>query len=132
MSRSAEHIEAFQREELALWTPLLEARIREQVSRRGIRASGALLRSVVAKAIGSKEVQLAFARHGRFHDMGARAGWRKGVYVGNSRAESLRKPKPSKFYSRTKMGMYGQLVSNLSNKFVDTLVEQALTELKPE
>ncbi len=132
MSRSAEHIEAFQREELALWTPLLEARIREQVSRRGIRASGALLRSVVAKAIGSKEVQLAFAQHGRFHDMGAGRGWRKGVYVGKSRAESLRKPKPSKFYSRTKMGMYGQLVSNLSNKFVDTLIDQARAELKPE
>lgn len=130
MSRTADRIEAFQREELALWTPLLEARIREQVSRRGIRETGALLRSVMAKALGSKEVQLAFARHGRFHDMGAGRGWRKGVYVGKGRAENVRKPKPSKFYSRTKMGMYGQLVSNLSNKFVDTLVDQALTEMK--
>ena len=130
MSDRAARIDAFQREELALWTPLLEARIKEQVSRRGIRATGSLLRSVMAKAVGSKEVQLAFARHGRFHDMGAKGGWRKGVYIGKSRSESLRKPKPSKFYSRTKMGMYGQLVSNLSNKFLDTLVEQAQTEMK--
>lgn len=132
MSRSAEHIEAFQREELALWTPLLEARIKERASQSGKRASGALVRSVMAKALGSKEVQLAFAQHGRFNDMGAKRGWRKGVYVGKSRSESLRKPKGTKFYSRTKMGMYGQLVSNLSNKFVDTLIDQARAELKPE
>lgn len=123
-------IDAFTAEELAQWAPLLEQRIREQVSKRGIRDTGALLRSVVAKAIGSKEAQLAFAQHGRFHDMGARVGWRKGVYVGKSRAEALRKPKPSKFYSRTKMGLFGQLVSNLSNKYVDTLIDQAVTELQ--
>lgn len=131
MSNAIDRAEAFTKEELALWTPLLEARIREQIQRRRINVSGALLRSVMAKAIGSKEAQLSFLKHGRFHDMGALPGWRKGVYVGKSRAEALRKPKPSKFYSRTKMGLYGQLVSNLSNKYVDTLIDQAVTELKP-
>lgn len=132
MSNTLSRVEAFQREELALWAPLLQARIKEQVSRRGISMTGSLAGSVMAKAIGSKEVQLAFMQRGRFHDMGAYSGWRKGVYVGKSRAEALRKPKPSKFYSRTKMGLYGQLVSNLSNKFIDTLIDQAVSELKPE
>lgn len=130
MSTQRARIDAFTAEELAQWAPLLEARIREQIGKRRITETGALLRSVMAKAIGSKEAQLAFAQHGRFHDMGARVGWRKGVYVGGGSADGLRKPKPSKFYSRTKMGLFGQLVSNLSNKYLDTLVDQAVNELQ--
>lgn len=126
---TTQNMDAFVAEELAQWAPLLEARMKEQVSRRGIMASGALLRSMAAKAMATKEVQLAFARHGRFHDMGAGRGWRKGVYVGTNRGETPKAPKPSKFYSRTKMGLYGQLVSNLSNKFVDTLATQAADQL---
>lgn len=130
MPSYAERIDAFTAEELALWAPLLEARVREQAARKGHRLTNALVNSVMASAIGSKEVQLAFAQHGRFLDMGARRAWRKGVYIGEGRAAQLRKPKGSKFYSRTKMGLYGQLVSNLSNKFIDTLVDQAVTNTK--
>lgn len=122
---TTQKMDAFVAEELAQWAPLLEARMKEQVSRRRIVASGDLLRSLAARAMGTKEVQLAFARHGRFHDMGAGRGWRKGVYMGKSRGETPKKPKPSKFYSRNKMGLYGQLVSNLSDKFVGTLATQA-------
>lgn len=130
MSNVQAHIDAFTQEELALWTPQLEAAMRDQLTRRNIRHTGALLRSMAAKMLDMKEVQLAFAQHGRFHDMGAHEGWRKGQYVGKSRAELARRPKPSLFYSRTKMGQFGQLVSNLSNKYVDTLYEQAVAELK--
>ena len=130
MSNALSRVEAFTAEELAQWAPLLEARIREQIGRRRITETGGLLRSVMAKAIGSKEAQLSFLQHGRFHDMGARVGWRKGVYVGDGSGNGLRKPKPSKFYSRTKMGLFGQLVSNLSNKYVDTLIDQAVTDLQ--
>jgi hypothetical protein len=124
-----ERMDAFVAQELAQWAPLLEQRMKEQVSRRRIVASGDLLRSLAAKAMGTKEVQLAFAKHGRFHDMGAQGGWRKGVYMGQSRTDTPKKPKPSKFYSRTKMGLYGQLVSNLANKYVDTLATQAANQL---
>jgi hypothetical protein len=128
MSASAD-IEAFIAEELAEMAPLFQDRLSEQLRQRGIIASGDLLRSMAAKAVAHREIQVAFMLHGRFHDMGARAGWRKGVYIGKGDAARRPKPKPSKFYSRTKMGLFGQLVSNLSNKYVEALYQQARSEL---
>lgn len=116
-------------EELAEWAPILQKRMQEQLARKGINITGDLARSMVAKAIGSKEAQLAFATYGRFNDMGAKAGWRKGVYIGTDPRGKGKKPKGTKFYSRTKMGLYGQLVSNLGNKYVEALYQQAKSEL---
>lgn len=130
MSSAQARVDAFTAEELAQMAPVLEERMRAQLTSRNIRASDALLRSMVANALGSKEVQLAFNEYGRFHDMGAHPGWRKGQYVGEGRAELMKKPKPSLFYSRTKMGWFGQLVSNLSNKYIDVLYDQAVEELQ--
>lgn len=114
-------------EELAEWSAILQQRMQEQLARKGINITGALARSMVAKAIGSKEAQLAFATYGRFNDMGAARGWRKGVYIGQGKPG--KKPRGTKFYSRTKMGLYGQLVSNLGNKYVEALYQQAKAEI---
>jgi hypothetical protein len=130
MSSAQARVDAFTAQELAEMAPMLEERMRAQLTSRNIRVSDDLLRSMMAKAMGSKEVQLAFNTYGRFHDMGAHPGWRKGQYVGEGRAEGLKKPKASLFYSRTKMGWFGQLVSNLSNKYIETLYDQAVEELQ--
>lgn len=123
-------IDQFTREELAEMAPLFAARFAQQLQRRGKVASGALLRSMASMAVGSTEIQAGFAKYGRFVDMGARGGWRKGVYTGK-RIPGER-PRKAIFYSRVKWGLYGQLVNNLSNKYVDALYEQALTQVTNE
>jgi hypothetical protein len=123
--------DAFVAEELALMAPLFAQRFKEQLQKRGKVASGNLLNTIVSKAIGNREIQAAFARYGRWVDMGAKRGWRKGQYVGRAKTPGA-KPRKAIFYSRAKMGLYGQLVSNLSNKYVDALYEQAVRETKTE
>lgn len=118
-------VDQFTREEMAEMAPLFAARFGQELRKRGKVASGKLLASMASLAVGNNEIQAGFLKYGRFVDMGATGGWRKGVYTG-TRAGG-KKPRKAIFYSRVKMGLYGQLVSNLSNKYVDTLYEQALT-----
>lgn len=120
-------IDAFVQEELAAMAPLFAERFAQKLQAMGKVASGELLRSMASRAIGNREIQAEFAQHGRFVDMGARGGWRKGVYMGKGTAGP--KPKKAIFYSRIKMGLYGQLVSNLSNKYVDAIYQQVVAEL---
>lgn len=127
MSTAAQRADAFVADEVRAMAPLFAQRFAEQLQKKGKVASGALLRSMVSKAVGSREIQAAFHRYGRFVDMGARGGWRKGQYVGRGQAGP--RPRKAIFYSRVKMGLYGQLVSNLSNKYVDALYEQAVHEM---
>lgn len=121
--------EAFIAEELAEWAPILQQRMQQQLAKEGITITGDLARSMVAKAIGSKEAQLSFLTYGRMNDMGAQRGWRKGMYIGHGKADAQKKPKGTKFYSRTKMGLFGQLASNLGNKYVEALYQQAKAEI---
>jgi hypothetical protein len=123
-------IDQFTREELEEMAPLFAERFAQQLRRQGKVASGALLRSMTSLAVGGNQIQAGFLGYGRFVDMGARGGWRKGVYTGQ-RTPGV-KPRKAIFYSRVKYGLYGQLVSNLSNKFVDTLYEQAQSQLTNE
>ena len=120
------NVDAFVAEELAELAPLFAQRFGQRLQALGKVASGDLLRSMASRAIGNREIQAEFAKYGRFVDMGARGGWRKGVYTGQLTAKE--KPKKAIFYSRIKMGLYGQLVSNLSNKYVEALYDQAVTE----
>lgn len=126
---TAQKADRFIQDELAAMGPLFAQRFADELRKRGKVASGALLNSMVSKAVGSKEILASFARWGRFVDMGARRGWRKGRYIGRGTKPGP-KPKKTIFYSRVKMGLYGQLVSNLSNKYVDALYDQAVRELK--
>lgn len=125
---TADRTERFIQEELRDMAPLFAQRFGQKLRSMGKVASGALLASMASRAIGSREVQASFLRYGRFVDMGARPGWRKGVYLGGGTPG----PKPRKqiWYSRIKFGLYGQLVSNLSNKYVEALYEQAVNELQ--
>jgi hypothetical protein len=126
---STQKIDLFVQEELAEFAPLFAQRFSEQLRRKGKVASGELVNTMASRAIGNREIQAEFLQYGRFVDMGARRGWRKGVYIGTGKPGKA-PPKRSVFYSRTKMGLFGQLVSNLSNKYVDVMYEQALAELQ--
>ncbi len=127
MSETNAKVDAFIGDEVRAMAPLFAQRFAQQLQKKGKVASGDLLRSMVSKAVGLREIQAAFLRYGRFVDMGAQPGWRKGVYVGKGRPGQ--RPRKTIFYSRVKMGLYGQLVSNLSNKYVDALYEQAVHEM---
>jgi hypothetical protein len=116
-------IDAFMAAELAELAPLFAERFGKKLQSLGKVASGELLRSMASRAVNNREIQAEFAQYGRFVDMGARGGWRKGVYIGQREAKE--KPKKAVFYSRIKMGLYGQLVSNLSNKYVEAMYEEA-------
>lgn len=123
-------IDAFVKEELEAMAPLFAERFGQRLQALGKVASGELLRSMASRAVGNKEIQAAFAQHGRFVDMGARPGWRKGQYTGSGPAGKA--PKKAIFYSRIKMGLYGQLVSNLSNKYVEAIYQEVVEGLEVE
>ena len=123
-------IDAFMAAELAELAPLFAERFGKRLQSLGKVASGELLRSMASRAVNNREIQAEFAKYGRFVDMGARGGWRKGVYIGQREANE--KPKKAVFYSRIKMGLYGQLVSNLSNKYVEAMYEEVKQELQEE
>ena len=127
----AQNAEAFIAEELQRWAPFLESRLKSQLRSRNIMESGDLVRSTVASAISSTEVQASFLRYGRFHDMGAKPGWNKGQFVGREqRAERLRPPKPSKYYSRTAWGAMTTLINNLQSRYIEAIpadMKQTLT-----
>lgn len=121
-------VDAFVTEELAEMAPLFAERFGKLLQNKGKVASGELLRSMASRAVGNREILAEFAKYGRFVDMSARRGWRKGVYIGSGKP-GKRPPRRSLFYSRTKMGLYGQLVSNLSNKYVDAIYQEVMQEL---
>jgi hypothetical protein len=123
-------IDAFMAAELAELAPLFAERFGKKLQSLGKVASGELLRSMASRAVNNREIQAEFAQYGRFVDMGARGGWRKGAYIGQR--EAGQKPKKAVFYSRIKMGLYGQLVSNLSNKYVEAMYEEVKQELQKE
>lgn len=121
-------------EEMRAWAPFLEARLRSQLRSRNIVESGDLVRSTVATAIGTHEVQAAFLRYGRFHDMGAKPGWEKGQFVGRDhRGARQRPPKPSKYYSRTAWGAMTTLINNLQSRYVEAIpadIKRVITDGK--
>lgn len=124
---SEARVSAFIKSELQWYIEQTTARSREQLTRRNIRVDDTLLNSLVGSMESSIAASLAFSTHGRFHDMGAGRGWHKGRYTGrDERRDGERKPhKPSNWYSRTKWGLIGQLTSNLSNKYLETIAYEA-------
>ncbi len=124
---SEARVSAFIREELQWYIEQTTARSREQLTRRNIRVDDTLLNSLAGSMVSNTAAELAFSTHGRFHDMGAGRGWHKGRYTGrDERRSGERKPhKPSNWYSRTKWGLIGQLTSNLSNKYIETIKYEA-------
>lgn len=128
MSTTDARVEAFIQDELEQLAPLFAERFGQKLQALGKVHSRELLNSMASKAVSNREIQAAFLQYGRFVDMGARRGWRKGVYVGKGKAGP--KPKKAIWYSRIKYGLYGQLVSNLSNKYVEAMYEQAVNELE--
>lgn len=119
-------IDAFVAEEMQAMAPLFAERFARKLQALGKSDSGALAQSMASRAINSREIQAEFLQYGRFLDMGARRGWRKGIYSG----EGTPGPPPRKaiFYSRIKMGLYGQLVSNLSNKYIDAIYQEVMAQ----
>lgn len=122
--------DAFVQEELQAMAPLFAERFARKLRALGREDSGALAQSMASRAVSSKEIQAEFLGYGRFVDMGARGGWRKGQYVGKGTPGPA--PRKAIFYSRIKMGLYGQLVSNLSNKYMDAIYQETVAQLTPE
>lgn len=123
-------IDAFVAEEIQAMAPLFAERFARRLKTLGKVDTGELARSMASRAVNSREIQAEFLQYGRFVDMGARRGWRKGVYEGTGRAGTP--PKKAIFYSRTKYGLYGQLVSNLSNKYFEGIYQETVEQLTPE
>lgn len=119
-------IDAFTAEELQAMAPLFAERFKRKLQSLGKSDSGALAQSMASRAINSREIQAEFLKYGRFVDMGARSGWRKGIYMG--KGDPGPAPRKAIFYSRIKMGLYGQLVSNLSNKYIDAIYEEVVSQ----
>lgn len=118
---------AFIQSELQWYIKKTTERSREQLARRNIRADDVLLNSLAGAMESSVAATLSFAMHGRFHDMGAHPDYHKGRYTGRSdrQPEKRKAPKASLWYSRTKWGLIGQLASNLSNKYIETIAYEA-------
>lgn len=119
-------MEAFVAEELQEFSEYLLQQAGERLRRRNIVADRHLLQSLATQAA-REQMSLSFASHGRFHDMGAGRGYRKGIYIGNDTSRPHPGHKPSKWYSRLAWGaVYGTLVNNLANKYV----AEVATDLK--
>ena len=129
MSTNA-RIEAFIRQEVQWYTDELVSRGGTELQRRGLVLDGTLLRSLAGQVVGGATSAISFPLYGRFVDMGARRGFHKGRYTGRARrTEGLRPPKKNPWYSRQKMGLLGQLTSNLVNKYVDTIAYEARDQM---
>ena len=119
-------VDAFMADELQAMAPLFAERFARKLKAMGHSDTGTLAASMASRAVNSREIQAEFLGYGRFVDMGARRSWRKGVYMGQGDAGTP--PRKAIFYSRIKMGLYGQLVSNLSNKYVDAIYQEVVAQ----
>lgn len=107
-----------------------ESEVKQALIKKGIVITGALAQSIKsssqAAAQGKGELALEFLAYGRFVDMGARVGYHKGKRISaddRTRALKGKPPKKNIFYSRIKMGQFGRLAHNLSNKYVETTLD---------
>lgn len=118
----------FLQEEVRAYAVLLQRRLSDNFKARGIEHSEDLLQSFIVTQLGgtdlSDEVHVMFKTYGRFGDMGARRGWRKGQYIGrDGRTEALKAPKGHKVYSTTAWGSQNILIKNLSSKFLEHVAQ---------
>lgn len=130
MSTLTTAMDAFVEEELKLFAEYLKRQARERIIRMRIRVDDALLNSL-ATQVAANELKLLFADQGRFRDMGAGRAYHKGKYTGNRKNVALLKGrKPKKWYSPMAYGaVYGTLVNNLSNKYVQTITDGLRSEI---
>ncbi len=121
----------FLQEETRAHAAYLYEQLVQNLQQRGVVDTGTLVKSFIVRELGGsglqEEINALFPTYGRFGDMGARRGWRKGQPTGrDGRTEALKAPKGHKVYSRTVWGSQNTLINNLANKFV----EHARTNLK--
>ncbi len=121
-TRPLTQADAFIEEELRSFAAYLVERAKVQIIRRRLRMDDELLNSLAATAA-REGLNLVYKPRGRYQDMGAGRGYHKGRYVGKVKDTRLLKGrKPRKWYSPTVYGaVYGTLVNNLSNKYIQAL-----------
>lgn len=122
----------FLRRESQEFAEFLEGLLTNEARRLKLQNSEDLLSSirVLAMASGAEgaEILVRFATHGRFRDMGAGSGYHKGKPISDGERQALvrgKARKPAKWYSKTAYGSLNTLIGNLSNKYVEQVVESA-------
>jgi hypothetical protein len=130
-----EHGDAFLKETTEKWTAFMLERLKANVRSEQVIDSAEFLESIAAKAaqqgLMRYQVELRYARQGRFADMGAGKGYIKGQFQGRlQRGQRLRGRKGNKVYSRTAYGTLSTLMNNVANqyiKLVPDLIKHNLT-----
>lgn len=126
-----EQMQAFVDDVLNEFGPSLQQEAKDRIMSRNIRVDDALLNSIMVTTA-TNVLKMMFLDHGRFHDMGARKGFHKGKFAGSDeRAEFLRYPKPSKWYSRLAWGAtFGRLANTLANAYVEQAPKLLVAEFQ--
>ena len=115
--------------ELSEWAKGIEQRLKETLQKKGIVATGDLLRSLsykifAASGENSGEVQLSFLQYGRLVDMGA--GRIRKIESNEGNAELIRtggKYKPQKWYASVVWpNLYGYLIERLIRNYQENIV----------
>ncbi len=73
--------------------------------------------------------ELLFKEYGRFVDMGAGKGSKRGIESISSNRAALTGRRPKKFYSKTAYGTLGSLINALLSNYQEHIVYQAKTQL---
>jgi hypothetical protein len=116
----------FIHDELEWWSNYVTDAVIKELLRRKIGITRELQSSIHARA--RQEIaELGFLTYGRYVDMGAGRGYRKGVESIKKNRELLTagrisKRKPKKFYSKVSYGTLGRLYQRLVSNYQDTII----------
>jgi hypothetical protein len=121
---------AFINEELEWWTAYVQDRLKFALERRKIKVSEELMKSIDADVRNAaQEAQgaaaLSFKTHGRFVDMGAGRGYRKGVPTSvavRERLQDKRGRRPKKWYSKVAYGTVNRLIERLLSRYQEHVI----------
>lgn len=119
----------FIQSELQWWSNYVQERLKVELEKKDVRVTDTLINSlagkVMAQAAGHEgAAQLVFDTAGRFVDMGAGKGYRKGVPTAeNIKAKlmGIERRKPIKWYSKTAYGSVNRLMYNFSAKYSEAI-----------
>ena len=142
MAENTAHKQAFIKKELEWYEQYLLEGLRKSLHQKGIGITEELFNSLYGKVSGANDnsegqFDLSFLTKGRFVDMGAGRGYKKGVkglesnrdkiYRLTARKQAVQKRRPKKWYSKVAYGTLDRLIMRLVSNYEEEIINSVKT-----